>query len=198
MNFTGPKVKLSRALGISLTPKAQKYMERRPYGPGQHGQRKRRRPSNYGTQLLEKQRLRCQYNVNERHLRKMLQKALMSKGRTGEVLVQLLEVRLDALVLRAGFARTIYQARQLVTHGHFQLNGSRATIPSQRLRAGDEFSVRQASRRIPVFSSEAGNTVPPYLSVDSDNWKATLSYVPPRTEIPIICQEQLIVEFYSR
>lgn len=198
MNYTGPKVKKSRALGIALTPKAQKYLEKRSYPPGQHGQRRRRRPTSYGLQLLEKQRLRFQYNVSERHLRRMIAIATSGKGRTGETLVQLLECRLDALVLRAGFARSIYQARQLVSHGHLLVNNQRETIPSRRLRPGDALTVRPASRQMPCFSKEATGSVPAYLVVDPDNWSATLSYKPARTEIPVICQEQLIVEFYSR
>lgn len=198
MNFTGPKVKKSRALGIALTPKAQKYLEKRPYPPGQHGQRRRRRPSGYGIQLLEKQRLRFQYNVGERHLRKLLSWATLGKGRTGELLLQLLETRLDAMVLRAGFARSIYQARQMVSHGHIDVNGSRESIPSRRLKPGDKFSVRAASRRIAAFSQNAGQAPPPYVTLDADTWTATLEYRPPRTEIPVLCQEQLVVEFYSR
>jgi small subunit ribosomal protein S4 len=198
VNFTGPKVKKSRALGIALTPKAQKYLEKRPYPPGQHGQRRRRRPSGYGIQLLEKQRLRFQYNVGERHLRKLLAWATLGKGRTGETLLQLLETRLDAMVLRAGFARTIYQARQMVSHGHIEVNGQRVSIPSRRLKPADKFSVRAASRRIAAFSQNAGQAPPPYVTVDADTWTATLEYTPPRTEIPVLCQEQLIVEFYSR
>ena len=199
MNFTGPKVKKSRALGVALTPKAQKYMKNRPYPPGQHGQRRRRRPSDYGVQLLEKQRLRFQYNVSESQLRKAYTMATRMPGSTGDNLVQLLESRMDVLVLRAGLAPTIYAARQYVTHGHFRLNGKKATIPSQRLKPGDIITVREKSQKSPIFNElKAGGAVAPYMSADPANYSAKLEYLPPREEVPIICAEHLVVEYYSR
>lgn len=198
MRHTGPKVKLSRRLGLAVTPKAQKYLKDRPFPPGQHGQARRRRLSNYGKQLLEKQRLRAQYSVSESHLRKLFALASASKGRTGERLVQLLEMRLDALVLRTGIARSIDQARQFVSHGHIEVNEKRLNIPSARLRPGDRFAVQESSRRLPAFNDRSAVTVPPYLEVAQDGYGATLRYVPERGEIPVICQEQLVVEFYSR
>ena len=160
VNFTGPKVKKSRALGVALTPKAQKYMKNRPYPPGQHGQRRRRRPSDYGVQLLEKQRLRFQYNVSESQLRKAYKQATRMPGSTGDNLVQLLETRMDCLVLRAGLAPTIYAARQYVTHGHFRLNGKKATIPSQRLKVGDVITVREKSQQEPDLQRAQGAVAP--------------------------------------
>ncbi len=199
MNFTGPKVKKSRALGIALTPKAQKYMKNRGYPPGQHGQRRRRRPSDYGVQLLEKQRLRFQYNVSETYLSRVYKMAAHMPGSTGDNLVQLLESRMDVLVLRAGLAPTIYAARQYVTHGHFQLNGKKATIPSQRLKPGDIVTVREKSRTSPIFNELKASAQPsPYVTTDEGNYSARFDYVPPREEIPIICAEHLVVEFYSR
>jgi small subunit ribosomal protein S4 len=199
VNFTGPKVKKSRALGVALTPKAQKYMRNRPYPPGQHGQRRRRRPSDYGVQLLEKQRLRFQYNISESQLSKAHKMAARMPGSTGDNLVQLLEVRMDALVLRAGLAPTIYAARQYVTHGHFRLNGKKASIPSQRLKPGDVITVRDKSKASPIFNeSSPSGAVAPYMSVDLANYSARFEYLPPREEIPIICAEHLVVEFYSR
>lgn len=199
MNFTGAKVKKSRALGVALTPKAQKYMNRRPFPPGQHGQRRRRRPSEYGVQLLEKQRLRFQYNVSESQLRKAYTQATRMSGSTGDNLVQILETRMDVMVLRAGLAPTIYAARQYVTHGHFRLNGKKATIPSQRLKVGDVITVRERSRKSPIFNEfKAGGPVAPYLSYDEANFSARLDYLPPREEIPVVCAEHLVVEFYSR
>ncbi|CAN5737375.1 30S ribosomal protein S4 [soil metagenome] len=199
MNFTGPKVKKSRALGVALTPKAQKYMRNRPYPPGQHGQRRRRRPSDYGVQLLEKQRLRFQYNISESQLSKAYKMAARMPGSTGDNLVQLLEVRMDALVLRAGLAPTIYAARQYVTHGHFRLNGKKASIPSQRLKPGDIIMVREKSQKSPIFNeSSPSGVVAPYMTVDLANYSAKFDYLPPREEIPIICAEHLVVEFYSR
>lgn len=202
MKFIGPKVKLSRKLGIAITPKAVKYMEKRPYPPGQHGPAKGGRPpkSEYGKQLLEKQRLRFQYNVSERQMRNYFRKALRSKHATGEMLVQLLESRLDATVLRAGFARTIYAARQFVAHGHIEVNGERVDIPSYRVKPGDVISVRQKSRRLaPIL--EAMASVPPaiaYVERDWANMQATFLRIPPREEIPVICEVEKVVEFYSK
>ncbi len=198
MKFNGPKVKLSRSLGIPLTTKAQKYLEKRAYPPGQHGQRKRRKLSNYGKQLLEKQRLRFQYNVSERHLRKLFASAARGTGRTGEALVQMLECRLDAFVLRAGLARTIYQSRQLVGHGHVLVNGRKVDIASARLKPGDLVAVKEASRTLRVFNDRLSSSVPTYIDVRENGYEATLQRVPDRHEIPILCEEQLVVEFYSR
>lgn len=202
MKFNGPKVKLSRALGIALTPKAQKYMEKRPYPPGQHGEAKgkRRQKSVYGQQLLEKQRLRFQYNISERQMRNYFLKAARKKGKTGEVLVQLLESRLDAMVLRAGFARTIFAARQFVGHGHIEVNGSRVDIPSYQVKPGDVISIKAKSQRLaPIL--EAMASVPQamkYVERDWINMQATFVYVPAREEIPVIADENAIVEFYSK
>lgn len=202
MKFIGPKVKLSRKLGIAITPKAVKYMEKRPYPPGQHGPAKGGRPpkSEYGKQLLEKQRLRFQYNVSERQMRNYFRKALRSKNATGEMLVQLLESRLDAIVLRAGFARTIYASRQYVAHGHIEVNGERVDIPSYRVRPGDIVSIRQKSRQLaPIL--EAMANVPSAISYVERDWinmQATFVRIPPREEIPVICEVEKVVEFYSK
>lgn len=202
MKFIGPKVKLSRKLGIAITPKAVKYMEKRPYPPGQHGPAKGGRPpkSEYGKQLLEKQRLRFQYNVSERQMRNYFLKALKSKHATGEMLVQLLESRLDAIVLRAGFARTIFASRQFVAHGHIEVNGERVDIPSYRVRQGDVVSVRQKSRQLaPILEAMAG--VPPaiaYVERDWINMQATFVRIPLREEVPVICEVEKVVEFYSK
>jgi small subunit ribosomal protein S4 len=202
LNFTGAKVKKSRALGVALTPKAQRIMRKRPNPPGQHGeqgQKRRRRPSAYAVQLLEKQRLRFQYSVTESYLRKTFVIAGKAPGATGEALVQLLETRLDALVLRAGFAPSIYAARQYVTHGHFEVNGHKATIPSMRLKVGDVIAVRERSKSMVMFN-ELKTTMPvlPYLVVDDSKMSARFDYMPTRYEIPVICDEHLVVEFYSR
>jgi small subunit ribosomal protein S4 len=200
---TRPKVRLSRALGIPLTPKSTRYFERRPYPPGVHG-RRRRNPSDYRLRLLEKQRLRHQYDVRERQLRRVVDEAFRSPGRTGDVMIELLERRLDAVVLRAGFARTIYQARQMVSHGHFDVNGRRVDIPSYRLRPGETVQVRQNAREKPPFVLAAAGAnapageIPPYLDVRLPELTATLTREPKREEIPVICDEQMVVEFYSR
>lgn len=199
MKFTGPKVKKSRALGIALTPKAQRIMQRRASRPGQHGQARQRRPSEYGLQLKEKQRLRFQYNISESQMRRAYLRASRMPGSTGDNLVQLLETRLDAVVLRAGLAPTIYAARQFVNHGHFLLNGRKATIPSQRLKPGDVVSVRPKSRQNVMFAEIQPDHAPvPYLSVDPDNRSATVVALPVRDEVPVTCSENLVVEYYSR
>lgn len=199
MNYTGPKVRLSRKLGISLTPKSDKYLEKKPYPPGQHGFRRRRRPSSYALQLIEKQRLRYQYNIGERQMRNYYKKASRRKGMTGENLVQLLETRLDALVLRSRFARTIYQARQVVTHRHIEVNGKITKSPSYQVRPGDVISVKESSRKLRCFNEGVLTTaVPPYLSVDDTGYTSSLGHLPPRNEVPILCDEHMVVEFYSR
>jgi small subunit ribosomal protein S4 len=201
MDRTRSKVRLSRALGIPLTPKAARHLERRPYPPGDHG-RGRKRTSDYKTRLLEKQRLRAQYDLSEAQLRLALARAARGGGSTGEALLVDLEIRLDALVLRAGFSRTIYQARQAVAHGHITVNGRRVDRPSFHLRPGDVIEVAEWSRsKTPFLIAAAGGyaaAAPPYLDVDAEALKAQLVRLPVRAEIPVICDERLVVEFYSR
>ncbi|GGM25690.1 MULTISPECIES: 30S ribosomal protein S4 [Micromonospora] len=202
MNHPRPKVRLSRALGIPLTRKCVRYFERRPYPPGVHG-RNRRKTSDYQVRLLEKQRLRHQYNVSEAQLRRTFDEAVRGAGKTGESLVALLERRLDAVVLRAGLARSIYQARQLVGHGHFTVDGRKVDRPSYRLRPGQVVAVRERSRALPPFQlaatgAHADDRPRPYLSVELTGLRATLLREPARHEVPVICDEQLVVEFYSR
>ncbi|MEV4726390.1 30S ribosomal protein S4 [Micromonospora humida] len=202
MNHPRPKARLSRALGIPLTRKCVRYFERRPYPPGVHG-RNRRKTSDYQVRLLEKQRLRQQYNVSEAQLRRTFDEAARGVGKTGESLVALLERRLDALVLRAGLARSIYQARQLVGHGHFTVDGRKVDRPSYRLRPGQVVAVRERSRTLPPFQlaaagAHADDRPRPYLSVELTGLRATLLREPARHEVPVICDEQLVVEFYSR
>ena len=155
-NQSRPKVKKSRALGIALTPKAVKYFEARPYPPGEHG-RGRKQNSDYKVRLLEKQRLRAQYDVSERQLVRAYERASKVQGKTGEALIIELERRLDALVLRSGIARTIYQARQMVVHGHIEVNGHKVDKPSFRVKPDDVVMVRERSRQKPLF--EVGTTL---------------------------------------
>ncbi|MGX4655031.1 30S ribosomal protein S4 [Micromonospora sp. SCSIO 07396] len=202
MNHPRPKARLSRALGIPLTRKCVRYFERRPYPPGVHG-RNRRKTSDYQVRLLEKQRLRHQYNVSEAQLRRTFDEAVRGVGKTGESLVALLERRLDAVVLRAGLARSIYQARQLVGHGHFTVDGRKVDRPSYRLRPGQVVAVRERSRALPPFQlaaagAHADDRPRPYLSVELTGLRVTLVREPARHEVPVICDEQLVVEFYSR
>jgi small subunit ribosomal protein S4 len=202
VNNSRPKARLSRALGIPLTRKCVKYFERRPFPPGVHG-RSRRKTSDYQVRLLEKQRLRHQYNISEAQMRKAYDDAHRGEGKTGENMVTLLERRLDATVLRAGLARSIYQARQLVAHGHFTVNGHKVDRPSYRLKPGQVVEVRETSRdKTPFQVAAAGAHVdgptPPYLSTVLEELRTTVIREPLRTEIPVVCDEQLVVEFYAR
>lgn len=199
-NYTGAKVRLSRKLGFALTPKASKYMERKPNPPGQHGAAKRRaKVSDFGKQLLEKQKLRLQYNVHERQLRRYVDRAQRAIGNTGDILVQLLESRMDAIVFRAGLARSLYAARQYVTHGHFEVNGKRVTIPSYQVRVNDVISVRESSKKLTMFQDAVRQSgAPAYLEVSKSNLSVKFLYLPPREEIPVICEVPLVVEYYSR
>jgi small subunit ribosomal protein S4 len=200
MNYTGPKVRLARRIGIALTPKAAKIMERKKGGPGEPRFRSRRRQlSDYGRQLLEKQRLRYQYNIPEKQLRNYFEKAMRRHGNTGEILIRMLETRLDACVLRAGLARTIYAARQYVTHEHFQVNGIKVKSPGYQLKPGDILQVREKSRRLACFREALSRAVPPvYLEVSEDELKARLVSLPRREETPVECDIGQVVEFYSR
>ncbi|MBM2615311.1 30S ribosomal protein S4 [Actinoplanes sp. LDG1-06] len=202
MNNSRPKAKLSRALGIPLTPKCVKYFEKRPFPPGVHG-RSRRKASDYQVRLLEKQRLRHQYNISEAQMRKAYDDAHRAEGKTGETMVSLLERRLDATVMRAGLARTIYQARQLVVHGHFTVDGKKVDRPGYRLKPGQVVEVRESSRQKPPFEiAKAGahqdGPTAPYLSTVLEDLRITVLRVPERSEIRVHCDEQLVVEFYAR
>ncbi|MGW5412586.1 30S ribosomal protein S4 [Actinomadura geliboluensis] len=201
MNNPRPKVRLSRALGIPLTPKSVKYFEARPYPPGVHG-RARKQETDYKVRLREKQRLRAQYNIREAQLRNAFDKAAAAGVKTGEALLTDLECRLDALVLRSGFARTIYQARQFVVHRHVLVNGRRVDRPSYRLRPGDVITIAERSRGMDAFQIAAAGghaeTVPPYLDIRHEALAAQLVRRPERAEIPVVCDEQLVVEYYSR
>lgn len=201
---TRSKTRLSRSLGIALTPKAAKYMEKRPYGPGQHGRTKRKSDSDYAVRLREKQRLRAQYGIREAQLRKTFQEAKRTEGLTGETLVELLEMRLDALVLRAGFARTMAQARKLVVHRHILVDGQRVDRPSFRVKPGQMIHVHEKSERTEPFQVAAAGghadvlaAVPEYLSVELDKLHATLVRKPKRAEVPVTCDVQLVVEYYA-
>ena len=200
MKYNGPKIKKSRRLGIALTPKAEKYLERRPHPPGQHGPSRRRgKQSDYGKQLVEKQRLQYQYNLTEKQVRKYYKAASRKPGNTAEHLLQMIEVRLDALVLRAGLARSIYQARQLVSHAHLRVNGKKVNIPSYSVRIGDVITVREKSRDLEIFpAAQTIASTPEYLTVDDKKLTATLSRLPEPGEVPIQCEMPLVVEFYSR
>ena len=197
--YTGPTWKISRRLGISLSGTG-KELQKRPYPPGQHGPGQRKKLSEYGIQLQEKQKLRHMYGVNERQFRKTFEEAGKMAGKHGENFMILLESRLDNLVYRLGFARTRRQARQLVNHGHILVDGSRVDIPSYRVKPGQTISVREKSRNLQIIKEalEVNNFVPDYLTLDADKLEGTYTRLPERSELPADINEALIVEFYSR
>ena len=201
---TRSKTRLSRALGIPLTPKAAKYLEKRPYAPGEHGRTKRKADSDYAVRLREKQRLRAQYGIREAQLRRVFEESRKTQGLTGENLVELLEMRLDALVLRAGFARTTAQARQMVVHRHILVNGELVDRPSFRVKPGQMIHVKPRSEEMePIQVAAAGGhvdvlpPVPGYLEVEIDKLQAVLLRRPKRAEVPVTCEVQLVVEYYA-
>jgi len=198
------KVRLSRALGIPLTPKAARYLEKRPYAPGEHGRTKRKADSDYAVRLREKQRLREQYGIREKQLRIVFNEARRQPGLPGENLVELLEMRLDALVLRAGFARTTAQARQFVVHRHILVDGKIVDRPSFRVKPGQLIHVKERSESTEPFQvAAAGGHVdvlpktPGYLEVEIDKLHARLVRRPKRAEVPVTCEVQLVVEYYA-
>ncbi len=199
MKYTGPKVKLSRRVGIPLSRKASKWTERKPGAAGMHRSRFQRKISDYGKQLLEKQRLAFQYNVTDRKLRNYYAKASAKHGNTAENLMHLLESRLDALVLRAGFASTIYAARQLVGHGHVQVNGKRVNIPSYLVRPGSTLGVRPKSRTLDCVKNALVDAQPvPYLMTDKEQMTSMYTRLPEVSEIPVVCEVAVVVEFYAK
>ena len=200
MKYTGPKIKKARRLGVALSPKSEKYLERRPNPPGQHGPSRRRgKQSDYGRQLTEKQRLRHQYNLSEKQLRGVYAKASRKPGNTGEVMLQMLESRLDVVVLRAGMARSIYQARQMVSHGHFRVNGKKVNIPSYQLRIGEKITVRDKSKDLDSFvlAQQVAKT-PEYVTANDKELTAEMNRLPAMEEVPVTCEISSVVEFYAR
>ncbi|GAA1754565.1 30S ribosomal protein S4 [Agromyces humatus] len=203
-NQSRSKTRLSRALGVALTPKAARYMEKRPYAPGEHGRTKRKQDSDYAVRLREKQRLRAQYGIREKQLKIAYVEAKRTAGQTGENLVELLEMRLDALVLRAGFARTITQARQFVVHRHILVDGQLVDRPSFRVKPGQLVHVKARSEGTEPFQVAAAGghvdvlpKVPGYLEVELDKLQARLIRRPKRAEVPVTCEVQLVVEYYA-
>lgn len=202
--YLGPRTRKSRRLGQLLDDNKSKYFDRRPYPPGEHGRRRGRRSndSDYLHQLREKQKMRQIYGVLERQFRRYYHEAARLKGITGDNLLQILECRLDNVVFRSGLARTRPQARQLVNHGHFQVNGQKVDIPSYRVRAGDMVTVKPKSREIIVIRHAADTAgdrrVPEWLEVSLDERRIQVIDVPSRTQIETAVREQLVVELYSR
>ncbi len=199
--FTGPRLKVMRALGLDLPGLSRKTIEARPNPPGQHGAKNtRKRISDFGAKLQEKQKLRFNYGLTETQMRRLMTDARKGKAPTGETLLQLLERRFDNVVFRAGFAPTIIAARQLVNHGHILLNGKYANIPSMRLSVGDEITVKQKSIAIPIVVEtlkQPSLTRPEWMSWDETTKLAKLTHLPADSDIPFPIDVQQVVEYYS-
>ena len=199
--YTGPRVRISRRFGVPIFGPT-KYLERRNYGPGVHGPKSRRKTTDYGLGLLEKQKLRYYYGLLERQFRGVYERALRRRGVTGEQMLQILETRLDNVVYQLGFANTRAAARQLVGHGHVRVNSRKVSIPSYSLRVNDTVEVRDHSRSRQLASknleSSTSRAVPDWLSLNKDAFKGVVMRIPSRNDIQPIANEQAVVEFYSR
>ena len=200
--YTGPKTKISRRFGIAIFGPS-KALERKNYGPGMHGPKgSRRKQSDYAIALAEKQKLRYQYGVLERQFRRYFSIASTKRGVTGELLLQLLETRLDNVIYRLGFANSRSAARQMVSHGHVQVNGRKVDISSFNVKAGDAIMIKDKpqSRRLAAKNLELTQItpVPDWLTVNKDQFAGQVSRIPTREEIAPIVNEQLIVDLYSR
>lgn len=198
--YRGPIVKKSRRLGIALSDKAARIMEKRPNPPGQHGGKMARKLSDYGKHLLEKQRLRYTYGLLEKQFRNYVLKAMAKKGVAGENLLQMLETRLDNLVYRAGFSHTMREARQMVTHKHILVNGKMVNVPSFMVKPGMKVQVVENQQNNAQIRDAVGRTPgnAAYLEVSRPDLSFTLLNVPPRDVIPVELNENLIIEFYSK
>jgi small subunit ribosomal protein S4 len=199
--YIGPRLKVLRALGVSLPGLTRKDVpEARQHPPGQHGARTRRK-SEFGVQLIEKQKLRFNYGVNERQLRTLFRESKGTPMPTGDKLLELLERRLDNFVFRAGFAPTLVAARQLVRHRHIALNGRLVNIPSIRVRPGDAIVVKEASRKLPMVVEcveQPSLTRPEWLSFDAAAMRAQVTRVPMADEVPFPLEVQKVVEYYAQ
>lgn len=200
--YTGPRVKKMRALGVDLPGLSRKTRERRPYPPGQHGQGRRKKLSDFGRQLQEKQKLRINYGINERQFRRLVVEARASKKAAGQKLLELLERRLDNVVFRAGLAPTIPAARQLVAHGHLLVNGKRVDIPSYRVKAGDVIQPRAKSiglASIEESIQQPSIQRPEWIDVDVDKKLVNVSALPEGEEnVPFDIEVQLVIEYYAK
>lgn len=205
--YTGPVCRLCRREGMKLFLKGDRCytgkcaIDRRAYAPGQHGQSRGKKPTEYGIQLREKQKVRRIYGVAEKQFRSYFDEANRQKGMTGENLLRLLERRLDNVVFQLGFATSRPEARQLVRHGHFTVNGRRVDIPSFLVRVGDVVAVKEASKSSPRLKDILSNldrTPPKWLSLDANAAAGTIIALPAREDIQLPIQEHLIVEKYSR
>ena len=199
--YTGPRVRISRRFGIPIFGPT-KYLERRNYGPGVHGPKSRRKTTEYGEGLNEKQKLRYYYGLMEKQFRGVYEKALRRRGVTGETMLQILETRLDNVVFHLGFGNTRAAARQLVNHGHVTVNGRKAAIASFALKVNDVICIKKhnVSRQLATKNLEvsASRAVPDWLSLNKEEFKGVVMRIPTRDEIHPIANEQAVVEFYSR
>lgn len=195
--YRGPKAKIARRFREPIFGPS-KAVERKKYGPGQHGRRRRGKPSNYATQLMEKQKAKYSYGLLEKQFRNLFKKASRKGGVTGEVFLQLLESRLDNTIFRLGFAPTRRAARQLVSHKHVKVNGRVMNIPSHLLRVGDVIEIREKSKALEVVNERAGSNSFPWLQCDPKNLKGVFLQYPDREQIPENIKENLIVELYSK
>ena len=197
------KYKVCRRLGVNLWGRAKSPTNKREYGPGQHGQR-RRKPSDFGTQLQAKQKLRCYYgNITEKQFQRYYEQAVNVKGDTGENLIGILECRLDAVVYRMKFVPTVFAARQLVSHGHISVNGRRVTIASYLLNEGDVVTIKEKSREMSLVLAAVDSPereVPEYMDVNHDRMEGTFVRTPKLADVPYPAQMEpnLVVEYYSR
>jgi small subunit ribosomal protein S4 len=197
------KYKINRRLGVNLWGRSKSPINKREYGPGQHGQR-RRKPTEYGIQLHAKQKLKGYYgNITERQFRRAYEEANRRKGDTGQNLVELLERRLDAVIYRMKFAPTVFAARQIVNHGHVRVNGKKVNIASYLVKDNDEIELKQKSREMGVVLEAAASNerqVPEYLTADHKQMKGTFIRAPKLQDVPYPVQMEpnLVVEFYSR
>ena len=197
--YTGPNNKQARRVGFSILENG-KDIAKRPFGPGQHGQARKRKPSNYSVQLTEKQKVRFMYGISEKQFKKLVTESGKMKGVHGENLFILLESRLDNLVYRIGFANTRRGARQLVNHGHITVNGKKVDIPSYRVKPGDVISLKEQSMSHPAVEIALNNVGKRVEFIKYDDKKKAATYVryPERSELNADINEALIVEFYSR
>jgi small subunit ribosomal protein S4 len=199
--YTGPRTRISRRFGVPIFGPS-KYLERRNYPPGMHGPKSRRKASDYAMGLIEKQKLRYYYGLMERQFRAVYERALRSRGVTGEKMLQILETRLDNVVFHLGFAPTRSSSRQMVGHGHVKVNGRKVSIPSYALKVNDVVEVRDSSvsRQMATKSLEVSTSraVPDWLTLNREAFRGTVMRVPSREDIQPVANEQAVVEFYSR
>ena len=200
--FRGSITKVSRRLGIALSPKAEKYLERRPYAPGEHGQSRKGKVSEYALQLREKQKMKYLYGILEKQFRNYYKKAVAQRGVTGDNLVKLLERRFDNVVYRCGFSPSRAGARQLVSHGHLLVNGKKVNIPSFLVTPGDKIEFKQKSQNLDAVADSLNKAsesrIPAWIQVDKANRKAVFLAVPEREDVQEPYNEQLVVELYSK